>query len=90
MNFPTFNVIPFVDKDGFLTPSMQYYHDDMNQTLRDGLSDNGWTVPQITAADLANIAPDMPDGTIWYDTDNQVFVGKVNDVLMKFTMAAYP
>lgn len=90
MNFPTFSHVQFVKKDGFLTEEMQDYNDLINQALINGLSDSGWTVPQITAANLAVIAPKMPSGTIWYDTDNNVFVGNVNGTLMKFTMTAYP
>ena len=90
MNFPTFNVIQFVDKEGFLTPSMQFYHDDMNQTLRDGLSDNGWTIPNITATNLVAIEPSMPNGTLWYESDNHVVVIKINGALRKVTTTAYP
>ncbi len=68
MNFPTFNDIKFVEEDGFLSASMQMYHDDMNQTLRNGLSDNGWTTPPITGTNLVAIAPNMPDGTLWYES----------------------
>ena len=90
MNFPTFQQIQFVKKDGFLTDSMQYYHDDMNQTLRDGLSDNGWTLPQITAANLVLIEPDMPNGTMWYESDAHEVVIKINGALRKVTTTPYP
>jgi len=90
MNFPTFNVIKFVDDEGYLTPSMQDYHDDMNQTLRGGLSDNGWTVPNITGTDLVAIAPSMPDGTMWYESDAKVIVFKINGALRKVTTTPYP
>jgi hypothetical protein len=90
MNIPVYTVVKFVKEDGFLTDAMQDYNDLLTQELRKGLSNNGWTVPQITAANLATIAPDMPDGTIWYETDNKEYVGKVNGSLMKFTMATYP
>jgi hypothetical protein len=90
MHVPVFSVQQFVKNDGFLTSEMQIYNDQLNQALQNGLSDNGWTVPQITATNLATIAPNMPDGTIWYDSTNHEFVGKVNGTLMKFTMAAYP
>ena len=90
MQIPVFNDIKYVKEDGFLTPDMQMYNDELNQALKNGLSNNGWTVPQISAADLVKVSTQMPDGTIWYETTNNVFVGKVNGTLMKFTMAAYP
>lgn len=90
MIFPTFSVVKFVESDGFLTTPMQDYLDLNNQALMAGLSDNGWTFPQITAANLAIIAPKMPNGTAWYDTDNNEIVFKVNGALRKVTTAAYP
>lgn len=99
MKFPTFNVIKFVDDDGLLTPSMQYYHDEMNNVLRDGLSDNGWTLPTVTQSQLTDIialpaTQALPDGTIWYvhDDDTLVYevVIKINGALRKVTTTAYP
>ena len=90
MIIPVFSSVKFVDNDGFLTPDMQIYEDELNQALQNGLSDNGWTLPQITAANLALIAPKMPDGTMWYETDNKEFVVKINGALAKVTTSAYP
>lgn len=91
MYIPTFNDLPFVDtKDGFLTPSMQIYNDELNQTLQNHLSDNGWVFPPITAANLVKIAPMMPDGTGWYESDAQVMVFKLGGALRKVTTTAYP
>lgn len=90
MMIPVFSEVQYVKPDGYLTPPMQIYHDQLNQALQNGLSDNGWTVPQISAANLVLVEPKMPNGTIWYVTDSNEFVGKVNGSLMKFTMAAYP
>lgn len=70
----------------------QAFFIELCQTLLDGLSDNGWTVPPITNADLNIIYPVMPDGTLWYVTDAvpPIPVMKVNGVLQKFTMTPYP
>lgn len=72
--------------------NQENYNQELNQTLRDNLSNNGWIVPQITMANLAIIQIQMPDGCLWYVTDSAppVFVGKVNGSLVKFTTAAYP
>lgn len=90
MKLPVFTAIKFVDGDGYLTPSMQFFFDNLIQTLTNGLSDNGWTFPQITAAELAKIEPQMPNGTAWYETDNHEIVFKVNGALVKLVTAAYP
>ena len=92
MKFPTYTSQQFTKEDGFLTPPMQDYNDLLAQELANGLSDNGWTVPQITAADLVKIAPTMPNGTIWALKDNvpQLLIVKLDDTLHKVTTTAYP
>lgn len=98
MNIPPFIDVQYVDDNGYLTPDMQIYHDQLNQTLQGGLSDNGWTFPQITATALTALQPDgftqfyetMPDGTGWYETTNNEIVFKVNGSLVKLVTAAYP
>lgn len=83
----------------------EVYQQDLNQTLRDGLSNSGWTVPQLTTAQLTmqlvqnpvdgtlttlNVL--MPDGTLWYITDAvpPCYVGKINSGLVKFTTTIFP
>lgn len=90
MNIPVFSDVQYVKTDGFLTSPMQIYHDQLNQALQNGLSDSGWTFPPITAANLAIVAPKMPDGTGWYESDAQVIVFKLGGSLQKVTTTAYP
>lgn len=71
----------------------QSFFIEMFQTLLDGLSDDGWTVPRVTNAFLTSIAPIMPDGTLWYVTDaapDPVAVMKINGALRQFTTTPYP
>lgn len=90
MIIPTFIDAQFVKQDGYLTPEMQIYNDQLNQTLQNNLSDNGWIPPALSAADLAAIAPSMPNGTFWYESDTEVIVFKIGGVLRKVTTTAYP
>lgn len=90
MHIPVFSDVKYVQVNGFLTPEMQIYNDQLNQALQNGLSDNGWTFPPITAASLAVVAPLMPDGTGWYESDAQVIVFKLGGSLRKVTTTAYP
>ena len=74
MIIPTFQNEQWVDEKGYLTSQMQMYNDELNNILRNGLSDNGWTLPTVTQAELAEIVaitgPDaLPNGTIWYVAD---------------------
>ena len=82
MEFPTY----------IIDQNHENYQQLLNQVLREGLSDDGWTPPQITAANLAIIAPDMPDGTFWYVTD-AVPPGPVMNVagvVVRLATAPYP
>ena len=36
--------------------NQENYNQELNQTLRDNLSNNGWVVPEITTANLAIIS----------------------------------
>lgn len=99
MIIPTFQNERYVDDKGFLTTQMQLYNDELNNVLRNGLSDNGWTLPTVTQAQLAQIdaftgLDVMPNGTIWYvhDDDTLVYevVVKINGALRKITTTAYP
>lgn len=98
MDLPTFLEIEDADAQAL-------YQQELNQTLRNGLSNNGWTVPQITNNQLTvNLVPNpdtgslttlaqlMPDGSIWYVTDATppCYVGKISGSLVKFTTTAYP
>lgn len=90
MNIPPFIYVQFTDDDGYLTDPMQMYIDELIQALQNGLSDNGWTFPPISAANLASIQASMPDGTGWYETDAKEIVFKINGALRKVTTTAYP
>lgn len=101
MIIPTFQTVQFVDENGYLTSQMQMYNDELNNILRNGLSDNGWTLPTVTQAELASIIAlpadqQMPDGTIWYVAQDAPLppyhevVVKINGALRKITTAAYP
>ena len=99
MIIPTFQAAQFVDEEGYLTSQMRAYNDELNNVLRNGLSDNGWTLPSVTQAELTAIQAlpadqALPDGTVWYvhDTGTAVFevVVKINGALRKVTTTAYP
>ena len=99
MIIPTFQVVQFVTDEGYLTSAMQMYNDELNNVLRNGLSDNGWTLPTVTQAQLVEIQAltgldALPNGTIWYVHDDNTLVYevvlKINGALRKITTTAYP
>ena len=67
--------------------------DSLNENLNDIQNAfNLLTAPNYTAAEIAamNVAGDLGNGIFLYDTTNNVYVGRENGVLVKFTTAAYP
>jgi hypothetical protein len=99
MIIPTFVSVQYVDKEGYLTSQMQMYNDELNNILRNGLSDNGWTLPTVTQQQLTDIIAlpadqALPNGTIWYVHDDDTVVYEVvvliNGALRKVTTTAYP
>lgn len=90
MIVPVFSNLQFVDiKSGFLTSETQIFFDELITSMQQALSNDGWTLPQHTQAEIIALAPDMPDGTLWYATDNELVV-KINGALRKVTTTAYP
>ena len=72
MNIPIFMSVQYTKEDGFLTPEIQLYNDELNNVLRAGLSNNGWTLPVVTKAELTKIIAlgpptdqPLPNGTMW-------------------------
>lgn len=101
MIIPTFQSVKYTDENGNLTSQMQLYNDELNNVLRNNLSDNGWTLPTVTQAQLAAIIAlpadqALPDGTIWYVAQDaplspyHELVVKINGALRKVTTTAYP
>jgi hypothetical protein len=87
MIIPTFQSVQFVDDKGYLTSQMQMWHDELNNVLRNGLSDNGWTLPTVTQAELASIIAlpadqQLPNGTIWY-VANPAINPTYNEIVIK-------
>ena len=103
MNIPIFMSVQYTQEDGFLTPEIQLYNDELNNVLRAGLSNNGWTLPTVTQDELTAILAlgpptdqPLPDGTIWYVSQSAPLppyhevVVLINGALRKITTTAYP
>lgn len=90
MNVPVFTNWTWVDPDGTLTPAAQFYEDELNQSMLECLSENGWVPPSTTDTAIAASAQTMPDGTFWYDNVNHCVVFKINGTLQKVVFAPYP
>lgn len=100
-------VTVFMDLPTYLeTDNESSYHEYLSQALRDGLSNKGWTVPQVTKDQLTTLPvqnptdgsqvptlwQSMPDGTLWFILDQipPCYVGKINGALVKFSTTPYP
>lgn len=94
MNLPT-----YLRADDAIEKS---YQEELNQTLRDNLSDNGYVLPSVTDNQLrvdsvvdqngnvTTLDAMMPDGTVWYVSDANAIVAKINGALRQLDNSAYP
>lgn len=62
------------------------YNDRLNQALQNGLSDQGWTLPQQTTLQITDNTAVMPDGTMWYDTTANAFKVRIAGVVKTVTV----
>jgi len=101
MDLPTYTRNP-----DSLDMAEENYHEEMNQTLRQNVGNNGYVITSISATDLTTtpvldpntglfttIKDLMPAGTVWFETDNAVWVGKQSagpTVLVQFDVSPYP
>ena len=81
MIIPPFLNYKWVNEQGYLTTETQIYEDSLNRVMQNSLSDNGWTLPQQTTANITAVAPSQPDGVMWYDTTTDEFKVKVSGVV---------
>jgi hypothetical protein len=66
-NIPPFINVQFTNKEGYLTPAMQFYNDQLNQALANAIGANGFQNTQATTAQITAIEPEVPVGTVWFD-----------------------
>lgn len=100
MNIPT-----YLRNDTDANSTQENYNEELNEVLRQNLSDNGLVLPSITDQDLTvtpvqnpntlaatTLADLMPNGTAWYVTDAvpPCVVIKIDGALEKLTTSAYP
>jgi len=70
LNTPAFYNFKFVDPQGNLTSEAQLFMASVNQAMVGALSDEGWTFPQHTTAEITALAAGstLPNGTTWFNT----------------------
>lgn len=97
MDIPSFIPDVWVVANGYLTDSASMYHDELNRSMQESLSNDGWTLPQLTPSQINSVAPDMPNGTMWYaieadppEAGSHEVVVKKNGSLVKLTTASWP
>ena len=91
MKIPTVVMRQAVDPEtGEPTVTAQQYQDNLNQQMQKCLSDDGFVIPARTTDEIRHIAAadtynGRPDGTIWYDSNTNQWVGRANGILVVFT-----
>lgn len=90
MKIPTFTDQVVVEEDGHASDYLRQFVDVLTQQMQLSLSNDGFVMPSQTTTDIKNISnPSNPNargnGTIWYDTTLNKYVGKENGTLVVFT-----
>lgn len=67
-------------------PTNLFYQTNLNQALQGAISDNGWTLPQQTTDNISEVSTNMPDGTMWYDSDTNSFKVKIDGTVKTVTV----
>jgi hypothetical protein len=86
MKVPVFTRQQFTDKDGNLTTAVQTSLDVFFQQAQENLSDDGVVIPSLNTSEIqerANPANNnnMPNGTIWYNSEIGKFQVKENNLV---------
>jgi hypothetical protein len=87
--FPTIPFTKIADQNGNMTIEFQLFISQLLQLLNAEFGDRGiFTVPAHTNANIAQLFADgaLKNGTIVYDSSNNLFKGIENDVLKTFTL----
>lgn len=84
MNVPTFNRQQYVDpQTGYLMPSMEFYHQQLNQQLQFNYSESGLVVPSLNTQTIDNVTSPVnenskPNGTVFYNEETEKLQVKIN------------
>jgi hypothetical protein len=57
------------------------YHTQLNQSLQDGISNNGYEIPNQSTANISDLSAIKPNGTMWYDKDTNELKVSINGVV---------
>jgi hypothetical protein len=56
----------------------ELYNDQLNQSLQDSISDDGFVMPSQPTSSIVTLSGMMPNGTIWYDQTTHELKARVN------------
>lgn len=67
---------------------MDLYDDELSQALTNAIGPEGFEISTLSTGDIDSILADTPNGTMWYDSTRNKFVGKENSILVSFNTTA--
>ena len=78
--------VPFVDKNGYLTPEAQLFFDQLILTLQTNFKPEGFVIPPETASNIALLTATASNNNIIYDSTNNQFKGNIAGTWKTFTL----
>jgi hypothetical protein len=85
MNIPNFQSSKFVDSNGYLTNEWQLIMQQLIQALQQNLSNEGYKLPQQSAANIATLNTTDSTGNLIYDSTNNVAKVNLNGTYVTIT-----
>lgn len=86
MNIDSLFPFKFVEKDGRLTQEAYQFLSNLITQLQTNLNSQGFQMPVVPAATIAQLTNVKNAGAIMYDQNNNLFKGNVNGTIKTFTL----
>lgn len=78
MNIPNFMQMKIADKDGLPTDEFRKFVEQLTQSLKTSLSQEGFKTPQQTADNITQLNTAKSIGALLYDSDNHQLKININ------------
>lgn len=86
MNIPNFHDIPFTDKQGNITDQWRLILIQLFTQLQQNVGQEGLVVPSQPNANFSTIAPNYPNGTVLFNSDDNIPYIDINGTFQPITV----
>jgi len=87
MNVPAYSASQVVDKNGNWTFAWLQVITQLLQQLQTNFSNEGLVLPQQTSSNISTIAPNYPNGIMFYNSSTNTMQVKINGTVKTVTVS---